>query len=275
MINIFEYTDYKSFLSDFYEFKKGENSNFSYQTLATKAGFKNKGFVYNIFKGNKGLSKSNIFKLTQALSLNKIETEYFETLVTFQNAESLEERNFHFEKMNTLYAKGIAKEPLRIRQDKFELYSNWHHSVIRSLIDMYPFEGDYKWLSKKVKPSITVKEAKASVALLEKLELVGINKNGKYAVKDKNITTGKSVLSLAVQNFHLECTELAKQAILYTPSTRRNITGLTLGISEKAYHTICAEIQAFQKNIINIANADMNSDKVYQFNFHLFPLSEA
>lgn len=275
MINIFNYTDFKKYLSDYYEATKAEKPNFSYQSLANKAGFQNKGFVYNIINGNKTLSKSNVFKLSQALGHNRFETEYFETLVTFNQAKDLNERNFYFDKLNHLQNKGKKKSEAQVlRQDQYEFYSKWYHVMIRSIIDMYEFSDDFKWLAKMVYPPISSKQAKQSVTLLEKLGLIEKQKNGIFKVTEKSLTTGNKVLSLAVQNFHVECTDLAKKALQKTPAKNRNITGLTLGISEQTYYHICEEIQQFQQNIMNLANSDEQADRVYQFNFHLFPTSD-
>ena len=276
MINVFDYTDFRKYLSDYYETMKTEKNHFSYKILANKAGFQNKGFVYNIVKGNKALSKSNIFKLSQALGHNRFETEYFETLVTFNQAKDLNEKNFYFDKLNQLQNKGKKKSEAQvIRQDQYEFYSKWYHVVIRSIIDMYEFSDDFKWLSKMVYPPISLKQAKQSVTLLEKLGFIEKQADGIYKVTEKSLTTGEKVLSLAVQNFHVECTKLAQKTLHEAPSNKRNITGLTLGISEQTYKRICEEIQQFQQNIMNLANSDEQADRVYQFNFHLFPISDS
>ncbi len=137
MVNIFDYTDFKKYLADYYEEKKSKNPNFSYQYLADKAGFKNRGFIYNIINGNKNVSKSNCFKISYALEHNKYEAEYFENLVAFYQAKNLKEINYFFDKINQIKnrGKGYTKTQL-IRQDQYEFYSKWYHSAIRSIIDM-------------------------------------------------------------------------------------------------------------------------------------------
>jgi uncharacterized protein (TIGR02147 family) len=48
MISIFDYSDYRKYLEEYYAEKKSENTAFSYQSLARNAGFNNRGFAYNI-----------------------------------------------------------------------------------------------------------------------------------------------------------------------------------------------------------------------------------
>src|SRR5512133_3330344 len=102
MIQLFDYADYREYLADYYEERKRNNPLFSYQLLADKARIKSKGFIYNIIKGKKILSKSNIFKLSKALDHNQHEAEYFEYCVAFNQTSDLMERKTLLEKMNKM-----------------------------------------------------------------------------------------------------------------------------------------------------------------------------
>jgi uncharacterized protein (TIGR02147 family) len=275
MVNVFEYTDFRKYLSDYYENRKKGNPRFSYQVIANKAGIKNKGFIYNIINGKKILSKSNIFKLSRALGHNRHEADYFEHCVAFNQTNDTIERKNIFEKMTAVkdVGRGAGGAQL-LRRDQYEFVSNWRHVAVRSIIGMFGFKGDYKRLAGMVNPPITVPQAKHSVQLLEKLDLIKKGKNNGYTVTENGLTTGKDVMNVAFQNFHLDCTDLAKRAIAVFPMSMRDITGLTLGISRESYERIREEIRIFQNAVMDIANADQASDRVYQLNFHFFPLSD-
>jgi uncharacterized protein (TIGR02147 family) len=276
MINIFDYTDYRKFLEDYYLERKKDFPAFSYQFLAQKAGFTNKGFVYNLINGKRSLSKSNLFKMCEALGLNRYEAEYFENLVSFNHANGLKEKNFYFERLNSLKNRGKAKSEMQVvRKEQYEFYSTWHHSAVRSIIDMYEFRDDYKWLARMIYPPITVKQAKRSVVLLRNLGMIEKQKNGVYRVIEKNITTGKDVVGLAIQNFHKECATLSQNAIQNLPREERSISGLTMGISRPVYNKISEEILQFQNRIAELVSADGAADRVYQLNFHMFPMSKS
>ena len=273
---IFAYTDYRKFLADYYEDQKTRHPAFSYQSLSNKAGFSNKGFIFNVIKGVKNLSRSSMVRLCQAMGLGKTEADYFENLVALNQADNFTERNFYYEKLNSIrinHPAGAAAQ--RLRQDQYEYYSRWYNITIRSLIDLYPFKGDYKWLAKMVNPSITAKQAKKSVELLERLRLIEKGKDGYYKAADKIVTTGREVQSLAIQQFHVENMKLAERALKALPKEQRNISGLTLGISKEAYDKICDIIYKCQDSILKVAEADKKSDRVYQLNFHFFPVSKS
>jgi uncharacterized protein (TIGR02147 family) len=273
--NISEYTDYRAFLSDFYDETKAKNPGFSYQTFSDRAGLASKGFLFNVIKGRRSLSKSNIFGLSKAMKLSKNETDYFENLVAFNLAKSLEERNHFYERLSSIKISGkAAARPQIVRKEQFEFYSRVHHSVIRSLIDVHGFTDDYERLAKTVRPRITAKQARASVELLEKLGFIARRNDGSYKVVDKSIATPPEVVNLAVQIFHREAGELALRALNDLPREARNISGVTLGISRETYRKICDEIQQFRAKLVHIAEADASADAVYHLNVQFFPVSQ-
>lgn len=272
--NVFEYTDYRKYLLAYYNEKKMGNPAFSYNILSSKAGFKNKGFLHTVIHGTKNLSKSSIVKLANALGMKKSESEYFENLVFFNQAIDLIERTYFCEKLKDVsYPSKNVAVVQQTRRDQYEFYSKWYHSAVRSLIEMYPFTGDYERLARSIYPPITNKQAKKSVALLEKLGFIAKHKNGVYTLTNNNITTGNEITALAALNFHKEAAHLVEHALDSLPRDKRNITGLTLGISGQMYQKICDEIQSFRAKIVSMAQDDIGADRAYQLNFHFFPMT--
>jgi uncharacterized protein (TIGR02147 family) len=274
MPNIFEYTDYRKYLADWFREKKESQTSFSYTTFAQSAGFSDRGFFHNVIHGRRNLTKESLVKVCRATGLSKAGSEYFENLVFFNKSSDLKERNYFYEKLSSVKNAGSVNVKARqTRKDQYEFYSKWYHSAIRSLIDMYPFKDDFSWLAKNVFPQITAKQARQSVALLERLCLIEQNKDGFYRLTSKSITTGNDIVSLAVSNFHNESADLAKNALDKLPADKRNITGLTLGISKETYQEICTEIEQFRKKIVNIAERDEKADRTYQLDFYFFPIT--
>jgi uncharacterized protein (TIGR02147 family) len=274
MIWIFDYLNYRKFLNDFYKNKKLLKSTYSFQVLSDAAGFKDKSCIYSVVRGTRNLSKSALFKVSKALKLNKKEHEYFENLVHFNQAKSPEEQKYFYDRMMAVKNDGKRSVNAHVlRKDQYEYYSKWHHAVIRSLIEMYGFDGDFKKLAKRISPPILPKQAKKSVALLERLELIGRDTRGRYYAGNKTITSGQDPLGPAVLNFNLEAMKLADKAARRLPRTERQVTGLTLGISKKTYEAVCGEILDFQDRLLKMAEEDQAADSVYQLNFQFFPLT--
>jgi len=274
MPDIFRYTDYRLFLADYYKERKVVTPAYSFQVLSEKAGFASRGFLHNVMTGVKNLSRAGALKLAPALRLSAKEADYFETLVAFNQAKTLRERNHHFARLRSFTFRGKGATALReTGREHYAFYSAWYISAIRSLIDLHPFSGDYDGLDRTLFPAIKPRDAKRAVAILENLGMIHKKRDGSYAIADKTITAGSEIVALGLQNFQLQTLELAKSALQELPKEKRNISGLTLGISERAYQAICAEISEFQSRLLAIAEADGEADTVYQLNFHFFPMS--
>lgn len=274
MLSIYEYTDYKKYLADWFIEKKTLRPSFSYNLFAKKAGFVDKGFFHNVIHGKRELTKESLVKVSRAIGHTASEAIYFENLVFFNKSSDTTDKSYYFEKMNSVKcSEKNAVAAMQLRSDQFDYFSSWYISAVRSLIDMFPFSNDYEWLSRTIIPNITPKQAKNAVRILEKLNLIERQKNGTFRVTSKTITTGPEVASLAVSCFHKKTAELAANSIDTAPSDKRDITGLTLGISEYTYTAICEELRECRRKIIMLAEQDRKSDRTYQLNLQLFPLT--
>lgn len=270
---IFEYLDYREFLKDYYQQKKNANPSFSLRVFSDKIGFKAKDFISRIMNGEKNLSIQSIPKVAKGLKLGKHETSFFMSLVKFNQARSMDERNTAFEEMQeVLKVIRFAEKQYLLGHCQYLIFSHWRHLTIRSLIGMFGFNGDYKTLAKQVSPKITVTEAKESVQLLEESMLIKKDAEGNYKLTDSAITTGDRTSRLALRGFHQHCLKLGADSIDREPPDSRHISGLTLGISKESYHRIVERVNAFRKEIALIAEEDSDADKVYQMQFLLFPV---
>ena len=273
MINLFEFTDFTEYLQRYYGERKKANARFSYQALARKAGIKNKGFIFNIINGTKKLTKSHCYQLSQALGHTIKEAEYFECIVGYAQAKNEEER-VHFLKQALQIAGSVNPGTRLLGQDRFEYYSTWYHSTIRSLINMYQVNDNYEQLCRWLSPPISIGEVKKSIQLLSRLKLIVKGKDGFYHIADERIRTSNQISRTAKNQFHIQCAELAKRAILKDPPDTRHAVSITMGISRKAYDEIVSETKTFVNTLINRAKNDNSRPEcVYQYELLLFPLS--
>ena len=272
---IYEYLDYRAYLSDFYEDHKTKDSRFSYKVWADKAGFKAKDFIFRVMRGASRVSEKSADALAKSMQLSANESAYFREMVKYNQAKTFEERETHFSSLHRMHTRFKSKSSAHIiPHDHFEFYAEWYHAAIRSLINSYGFSGDYEWLAKKVYPAISVPKARKSVALLKKLGLVQMDESGKYSITQKDMTTGEEVKKGALLRFYCDGMRLMKQALEKLPMSKRNVSGLTVGISKKTYKKIVERLKLCRKDIAFLAREDKNADRVYQVNFHLFPLSD-
>jgi uncharacterized protein (TIGR02147 family) len=273
---VFDYTDFRKFLKDYYTEQKKAFGCFSYKYFASRAGFANKGFVYNLVNGDKRLSKTHVFKLCAAMKLDKSEFDYFDCMVAFNQAESTAERTYFFKQMEAINAPARKRTKAQlVRKDQFEFYSKWHHGVVRSLVDMDEKANDPKWIAQRVMPPISVWDARHSLRLLKRLGMIKRAPDGSYTVKTPVISTGHDVRNVALYAFYLQHLQLAAEALQKLPREKRNFNGITMGISQKTYARVCSELQSFMEKMMTIAEEDEHADSVYQLNFQCYPMTNS
>jgi uncharacterized protein (TIGR02147 family) len=276
MPDLFDYLDYRQYLQDYFQDKKQSLADWSYQRFAEQLGFKAKDFAYRVIKGQKNLSTDSILKMAHGLELDAVRTQYFDTLVKCNQSKHIEEKELYFGLLNTIKTQGRTTHPAqRLRQDQFQFYSKWYHSAIRSLIEMFGFKGNAKVLAASLLPRITAREAEASVALLEKLDLVQRDRTGHFRVTQKTLTTGKDTRHILIPAYHKATIELSAKALEVTPVGERDMSNLTLGISEKTFHRFTEKLRQFRKELLEEAERDEAADRVYHLNLHLYPLSKS
>jgi uncharacterized protein (TIGR02147 family) len=270
MPNIFNYIDYREFLEDFYNEQKGINKAFSYQYFANKAGFKSKSFIKLVIDGKKNLTTDSIEKLNNVLRLTEKSFSYFNDLVSFNQAKSVQERNFYFEKI-TQYNKRSSARTVLLQQ--YEIYSKWYYNTVRELVVTIDFNNDFELLGKMLKPAISARKAREAVKVLERLGFIE-KRDERYIQCDPLITTGDEVKSLAVSNFHIQNLALAMSSIDTVASSERDISCLVLGLSDKGFNLVKDEIKKFRKKLLDIAAGEKKVNRVYHINFQALPVSE-
>jgi uncharacterized protein (TIGR02147 family) len=274
MPDIFSYTDFRKYLADYYNEKKATTKSFSYQVFSKKIGFKSKDFIFRVINRNKQISRSSAFKISRAIGHSPEESRYFENLVCFIQAKTSGEKEFYFNQLSINSRQNNTKNTVRmLSQKQLGLFSEWHHLAIRAIIERVEFKGDFAWLAKQLYPEITPKLARHSIQYLEKIDLICKDEQGVYRVTSKALATDTEVQSVALAKFYLSCTKLTANALENLPRDKRNISGLTLGISKKSYDEIVSRVNRFREEIAEIANRDEEADRVYQMQFALFPLS--
>ena len=272
---IFDHLDYRVYLKEHYDKSKEANPHFSFRSFSNKAGFKTKDFLYRVMHGEKNLSQASVFKLSGALSLKREETEYFENLVKFNQSRNVKEKDFYYQRLAALRSEySVDGSAVRLEVQQYEYYSKWWHTAVRSVVDMYEFKGDWKWLAKKLDPPITAQQAEQSIALLESLGLAAKDSGGRYRITHKSLTTGTPILPLAITKFHQGTLELATRCLDEVPKDERDLSCLTLGISRKTLDRIKQKLKRFRGELLKLAEADEEADTVYHLNLHMFPLTK-
>jgi len=274
MENLNKYIDYRKFLRDYYSEQKNRTRYFSYRYFAKMAGINSPGFIKDVFEGKRNLTASATEKFASALGLTKKDTTFFRHLVMFNQAKSAEEKQEHYRVIVSMM--NLVHE-YELSADQYSYFDNWYTCVIRELVCIYDFKGNYALLGAMVRPQIKANQAREAVALLERLKMIIQQKEGTYIQSDPALTSGHEGSAMILQArraFNRTMIEHALASMETLPVSARNVSGITMALSESGYRVMLTELAAFKERIVTIANQDKDYSGVYQVNFQIFPVSE-
>jgi uncharacterized protein (TIGR02147 family) len=272
MKSVLSYIDYRQYLRDFYNEKKQTTRFFSTRYFAKRAGLSSASFLREVINGKKNLGKATIEKFILALGLTGKEARFFKHLVFFNQAVGADEKQDHYAVLLSLM--NTVKE-FQLTALQLQVYNNWYIPVIREIACIMDFKDDFALLAKSVYPAITVTEAKSAIKLLVHLKMLRKSESGMYEQSSPAIQAKSELDAMAIMNFTRSMAEKAVNALVTLPKHERNFSTITCGMSRSCYELILAETSAFKDRVVTIINNDARtlSDRVYQFNFQIFPVS--
>ncbi|MBN1760266.1 MAG: TIGR02147 family protein [Chitinispirillaceae bacterium] len=271
MGTIFEYMDYRDFLRQLFEQRKAEHSFYSYRLFSQKAGFKSPNFLKLVVDGKRNLTKASVYRVAKAFGLNKSESDYLENLVFLNQSKTLDEKNLY---LSRIMRYRVKCNPRLLEASEYDYYSQWFNPVVIELVTAVDFRDDYRRLGSAVVPVITAAEAERSVALLLRLGMIVRNDDGTYRRAAASVTTGPQVRSVAVANYHKAMMRLASESIERFGAAERDISSVTVAVSEETRQLIQEKLQRLRKELLELAESDRQPQRVLQLNLQMFPLSK-
>lgn len=272
MIDLFEFINYRDFLSKHFEKIQDRTPKFSYRVFALQAGFTSPNFIQQVIAGTRKLNIENTQKMIQLLNLKSEHSEYFTWLVNFEHARKHDEKN-HWYSLILSKRKVIAEGNIELKQMKY--FSKWYHPVVRELICHPNFKGDLLWLSSKIWPRITQLQIDASIKLLLELEMIEPKYRAPgYILTESQIRTSTQIPNSVVANFHRSMIKLGADSIESFKSEERDIRAVVASLDQKSFEKLKLKTEKFWAEVMELSNESEASEKVYEMNMQLFPLTK-
>jgi uncharacterized protein (TIGR02147 family) len=273
MPNIYEYLDFRKFLRDFYEENKLQSPTFSFQSFARKAHIASSGFLLHVMKGERNLTRPVMLNVARAMKLTTGQTDYFENLVLFGQAQNQQEKDRSYMKILE------SRQDMNIKSlddTQYEFYAAWYHSAVREIAGIVKNRLTATELAKLIVPSLTTTEAKHSLQLLEELNVLRKTADGVYEQTEPFFSGGSPLLrNMAIVHFQKAMIDKASQAWDYFKEKEIDMHTVTFSISENAEKIIRDEIGAFKSKLLNIIQMDSEqATRAYNININFFPVSK-
>lgn len=270
--NIYDFLDYRAYLKAFYDAGKANTRAFSYRFLAERAGYGSPNTIRYVIQGKRNISSDGIERLIPVFHLDDDEASYFRALVSFDQAETAEEKNQAFEQ---IAATRRFKQARQIDTSLLEYLSHWYYSAVRELAAREDFEADAAWIVARFKRQLTRAQARSALKKLMEWRLLVEDEEGHVVRRDVSLATPHEVQNLAIGNYHREMLSKAAASIEDVEREHRDIAGVTVCIAPELVPELKQRARAFRENVLHLCDSDERPARVvYQFNTQLFPLSD-
>ena len=270
-INIYDYSDYRKFLSDFYELEKSLDPTFSYRVFAAAINM-DASLLLKILQGKRHISSKGIEPFIQFFRFKEGKAEYFREMVAYAKAKSNAEVRTHFESLQRMRPSNCRE----LDEARYRYFQQWYYPMIRSALDVFDYRSPEHAaaLGECCIPKLTASQVENAVESLLQLGLAHQRKDGRIVPTDAHLKTQEHWLSASISEYQRSIAELAHRSIAETPKENRDISTLTMALDSSQIQRIREIIAEARKSIVNVANSMPSQicDSVYQLNFQLFPM---
>jgi uncharacterized protein (TIGR02147 family) len=266
--DIYHYDDFRRFLEDYRIARKKTDPAFTHQYICGELGLPHtRGFFNNIVKGRRGLTDLNVERFIHLLKLAGDEALYFRILVKYRQSDNKQERDFYRDRLIALH-KSQARQ-LDMRECAY--YERWYNGVIRALLGVIDFDGDFSALSRKIFPPISAKEARESVGLQLELGLLRKNERGIIKPSDAAIAAGPLVRHAIIRKHQIQCLRLTELALNKREGGDHSMSTNVFGVSDECYGELKGKLRKFKSEVRTlIQKDDKPPTRVYHMNIFLF-----
>lgn len=271
MVDIYDYHDPVDFLRDAYDARKAESGSFSHRHICRRLGVRSHSFFSDILSRRSRIPRRLVAKLAAAFDLSTADTEYFEALTMLQRATEPGMKAWITRQLSRMKS---ARSELLGREHE-ETFNSWYTSALRFLVycngSLTPAE-----MARLLRPTITTEQARRALKTLIRNGTVRRDgKTGALVLERSRTTTGMHFPNKELlDEYHIEMIELAVRAVHQYPRDRRQVSGITMAISEEGYKQVLDIMARARQEILAAVSHDTDVDRVYQVNQQIFPLSK-
>jgi uncharacterized protein (TIGR02147 family) len=266
--NIYQFLDYREFMRAYFQQEKLEDQSFSLRTFLSKVShsLSSSGLLSAVLKGTRNLSPALRLRFSQVMGLKDKEAQYFNLLVQFNQAKSMEEKNHFFQQLSR-FRESKAKT---VSDGQYGLYSKWYYLVVWCYFGLDKNEKNPLAIAKKIKPHISAAQVEDAIDKLLQLKLIKKTANG-YAPSENHVTTEKEVQDMVANRHHKEFIQMAGAMVDAIPPSRRQYNTLVFSVSKESFEIVKERMETFQEELREILDRDKKENMICTLSMQLYP----
>ncbi len=268
---VFEYLNARDFIKDLLAWAKAHKPEFTHRLLLEKMEVSSTGFIANVISGKSNLNARQIVALGDIFKLNPAESRYFQSLVEYTQARSIDDKGDALDSLR-IQIRGRNK---KLDPRQYSLFSKWLYPMVFDLVAIIPVGENHKEVAALFDGTVKAEDVRKALQILEELALIRKTPAGKYEQVAATLKTGDEIQSVDVFKYQQTALKKAIEALDKIPVEERTISVTTLPLSVEGLQRVKQAAQQFRDNVLKISEEDRNYDRVFQFNLNLFPTTKS
>jgi len=270
-VELFKYTDYRSFLHAYARDAKQKNSRWSYGQWAMQLDLRGTASLTMVLNGQRRPGPNMTQKFIGFFKLKGKEREYFYDLVRLEKVKD-------DPRLSVLLMEQMSKihpnQEFKVLDHKtFSAISHWHYYAIREMTGLLDFQENPNWIARNLHFKITPREVKTAIQTLLELGLLERRKDGKLEVSCGRLDTQNDVASEGIKRFHEQMISHAKDSVRLIPVEEREITASTFTMRSANIPKAKEMIRKFKQKFCRLLE-EGGGDQTCQVNIQFFPLTK-
>jgi len=255
---------FHNFIKKEFEFRCLRNPHYSMRAFSRDLGL-TAPKMSQLLKGRGGISPVRAHAVAQKLRLSEVEIKIFVALVAADHSRSPLARQLAREQLNA-----IAHSSDYATHATFHIISDWYYFAILELTETLGFKSNAGFIATRLGLPVTTAEQ-----AVERLLEMGLLKemDGRWVQSQQHLSTSSEIPSRHIRNYHHQILAKADLAIEQIPVAERDLSAMTIGISESQLKEAQAEIKKFRRELSQRLEKNANpKDRVYCLSMQFFPL---
>jgi uncharacterized protein (TIGR02147 family) len=266
--HIRDYLNVAEWLQAYYANRKQKQDWFSYRYWGNQIQL-DAGYLLKVVQGKHKLPLRCCKTMAKFCGLNGQEQKYLEKLIHFEKASSATEIRSLFEELQQMR----ECSQLRIAEEAYSYFTHWYIPALRSLLEINPLGDDYRKIGQLLQPTVPAEQIKYAVGMLQRLGMITKNKQNQWSVTTKQLGTGDTWCSAAIEKHQEQLFALGTQSITQFPKEQRDVSTITFSVPSKRLQELQEMMRDFRKKVIQWVDENQDEDQIMQLNLQLFPLS--
>ncbi|MFS4461043.1 TIGR02147 family protein [Bdellovibrio sp. HCB2-146] len=207
----------------------------------------------DVLAGRRSLSKTNVQKVMEKLSVSPLERE---VLWAHYKATA---------------ARTEIDDRTTLDEDTFRLIADWHYLAIMNLAKLKTNSAKPEWIAERL--NIRVDDAEVALERLFRLELIKKTRGNRLERTAKPLTTSNEIPSAAIRKHHSQNLRLAEESLHRDPVPTREFGSVTMAINPEKLPQAKEILLKTRKKIAGLLE-EGDLSEVYTLSFQLFPLTK-